>query len=488
MWRARRRWRYRRAPVDRRILGPLLSLAHAFLAVSALAVFSAVASEVLIAFFGIPGIGFSTAPAPTPGSGATDASSAATLVLSAAIVGLLLWWVLLRLYGRFILRAGMRLAQEGQFLQANERLRKFLDREPLLRLLGLSGATWKRARIITAYNDYLHGLASEAIALALPESRGLLRVRTPLRWTAALVVASTGAEAGDLAALDAIGEYLEHALVSPRSAPARQLLAMQGIAWANTLRLDEAGTRADWLRTFDPSDRLALTLHAQVATIRGDFEAALRDLDAALASPALQKGGAAQRVMVRQMAEASRAFVLLELGRREEARAIAARLLEERPRHRVARFAAAALPALAAESPDADLASRAVAALRGLADEFSFDPMMRARAAIAIARIERTGGAPDRALAALGDAIACPIPVWRQNGLYEQALAKEAAGDAGGAKQSWEWLLAVGPDSGAAPAGTPAAPRTAAESRFAREARARLGRPASSAAGSGAGV
>jgi len=418
------------AAVDRRVLAAFLHFAHLFLAGTGIAVLT-VAAWTVVAMAAIA--------APAPGQSAFSLTSA-WYFLSVLLV-LVFWWGGFVAWAVVRTRRAMREAMEGDFAGASARLRWMFDHEPWLRLAGLNGAMWKQARVIEAYNDYLHGLYRDAIEIALEESRGLWL--SPLKRAAATVAASAAGDMGDASVFDRIEKHRARARLRIAHPASQAILGGEGVAWANQLRLADALARGQELLAADPRSRSGLMLRAFVSAARGDGDAALADLDALRASPLLAKAKPAARELMTQLGDATRAELLREMGRLDEAVAIA-RGLVERPRHRVPRLIGVSVPGLAAaRAGDREGAERAVSAIAQMRETWSFEPVFRARSAIALSRIERARGAPDRALAVLGDAVACPLPLLRQEGLLEQADARSALGDPAGAKQALEYVLEI---------------------------------------------
>ncbi|HVO29431.1 MAG TPA: hypothetical protein VMV18_01790 [bacterium] len=412
--------------MERRILGAVLSFAHFFIAMSLAAVAGFTAWGVIELFAGTTGM--------------ATALSRTERWLPFLVMFLLLfaWWMGLFVWALRVQQRITILAMEGRHAEASERIRRFRDNETILRLIGVNGSIWRRAHVVEAYAHLLHGLPAEALAIALPESKG---IPTALRRTAALVAASAASEQGDLAVFDELRPWLERAAKTPRNPYSQQLLAVEGLALGTQLKLAEAEKRAEWLLSLDPRSRLALSLRALTRALRGDFACALADNGAATAAVP-EKGSQAQRVFLRQNLDVARCALLRELGRMDEALALVKRIREEGPRHRLGIIAVPAVEGLAAAlRGDAAGAEAALAALREASATTQFDHASRARVALSTARIERARGEPARAVSALADAIASPNAAVRQEALVEQAQAKAALGDAAGARASCDWAI-----------------------------------------------
>ena len=413
--------------MDRRVLAALLTFAHVCLAGAVVAGMTLLASGAWAVIVEL--------------EGPQETAPSSSVFFALALAMLLVWWIALIVLGVSVVRRAVAASMRGDFAGASERLRRMFDREPFLRIAGMNGSVWRSARIAEAYNDFLHGLHGEAIEIGLAASTGWRT--TPLRRSAATVVAAAAGDSGDDAPFAQIAPHLAWARRKPAHIAAQSMLAGEGFAWALQSRLAPASARADEILAAAPGSRMGLLLRALVRNLGGDLEGALADVEAARASPLLAKAKPAQRALVQQTFDSTRAELLRELGRLEEAAALA-RTMQAEPLHRIPRLVSVSIPGLAAAvAGDAVAARLAVSALEDLRERWSFEPIFRARVAIATSRIERAAGAPARALAALPDAIACPLAVLRQEGLLEQAEARAALGDEAGVRASLAFVLEI---------------------------------------------
>lgn len=373
-------------------------------------------------------------------------ADAGWILFAAMNAFLLLWYLTLMFVPLRLIRRAMRESMEGKFEEASARLRRLRDREVVLRLIGVPGVVWSQARVGEAYAYHLHGLAEEALAEALELARDW---RPSVSRSASIVAASAAANLGELAAFEWLAPKLRKAERDLAKPYAQNLLGVEGLAWVMQLRLDAAEERAGMLIGADPQTRFRIgrVLRAQVRALRGDLDGAEEDYTAVLASPSLA-ARTTETIFVRQTIDLARAELRRTRGDFAGAAEIAMTINEEGPRHRMSRVFGASFPGLAAaHGGDAASARAALGVLDRLDAAWGFDGLLRAQVGLESARILLALGDAAGALQRLGPAIASPLAVLRLGGLWEQGVAKAALGDAAGARESFGWCAALGPDT-----------------------------------------
>lgn len=339
---------------------------------------------------------------------------------------LAVYWLVLGILGLRSVRRGMRLAMSGDFAGASERLRRFQDREVLLRLVGMPGWTFRQARVAEAATYWMHGMTAEAFSIAAEESRG----SSAMSRASAAIAAAAAADLPDPHALARLASWVARAKANPARREHASILVSLGCADLHALALDAAEAKAESLLAVDEEHRGALALRAAARLLRGDHDGGDADLDRARSAAA----GDPSNPFAIDLVDASRAEAKRARGDLAGAARIAAELATRQPWHR------GALLAIAAHADDP---RQGRDALEDLARRFSFDAVFAASAALALARLDRRLGDPGSAAARLAPALASPHADVRQAALTEQALCHEALGDATGARAAWEACAAL---------------------------------------------
>jgi hypothetical protein len=412
--------------MERRILGWALGLAHLVIAGVVIGVLGAVLLYVLdlggALLFGI-----------------SPADHWQALLAAPWVAGLVLlvtWDLTLSFWAGRTATVANELAMDGRYAEASERLRALHDREPLLRLAGVRGWVFRRARIVEAYACFLQGMGREAFDLAL-ESSG----RTPMGRVAAGIAAFAAAEQGDAASLARVpASAREAAVARPDRASSAVLLSAFAHLELQSLRLKEAER---WISLLPAGSRSSLTQRASLAAMTGDLDSAERLLQEVRSAPRAPGSRLPAALFQVQLTDVALAEIAWMRGDAALAASRMAEIAKAGPRHRYARVALALFPALAG---GADAARTGLEQLASLAQQWSFDPVMGWRTALASARLRRAIGDPAGALAALRPALAAP-PAVRQEALFEQGAASAEAGDATGARVAFEEAARLAPST-----------------------------------------